>query len=206
MIWQDHIPQDIQNLYEVYDYRHAAAVLRVEFQQEFGEICEALRTFRFTVDDVKLPCGSESTITKKFATLLRPKGWEEQTLNAKLVVDNKEVQVDTHRVDYIKNRVAFDFEWNSKDQTFDRDLYAFRAFFEYGRVSVGVLVTRGPDLDPWFGTLGNVVGNDGRSRPIKAKYGASTTRWDQLLPRLEAGRSGGCPVLAFGITKKLVTG
>ena len=151
-----------------------------------------------------MPGGGESIITKKFDTLLRPLKWVEQTLNAKLVVDKTEVQVDTHWVDFIKNRVAFDFEWNSKDQTFDRDLSAFRAFFEYGRLSVGVLVTRGPDLDPWFSTLGNVIGNDGKSRPLKAKYGASTTRWDQLIPRLDAGRSGGCPVLAFGITTKLV--
>jgi hypothetical protein len=38
--------------------------------------------------------------------------------------------LDGHKVDYVKNRVAFDLEWNSKDQTFDRDLYAFRAFHE----------------------------------------------------------------------------
>lgn len=31
--------------------------------------------------------------------------------------------LDGHKVDYVKNRVAFDVEWNSKDQTFDRDLY-----------------------------------------------------------------------------------
>src|SRR5258708_1417842 len=77
MIWQDHIPGDVKDLYEIYDYRHAAAVIRVEFHREFEELCEALRKFRFSVDDVKLRGGSESVITKKFATLLRPKGWEE---------------------------------------------------------------------------------------------------------------------------------
>lgn len=29
-------------------------------------------------------------------------------------------------------KIAFDVEWNSKDQTFDRDLYAFRSFSECG--------------------------------------------------------------------------
>ena len=71
------------------------------------------------------------------------------------------------KIDYVKNRIAFDLEWNSKDH-FDRDLTAFRAFFDYGRVSVGVLVTRDTSLVP-----------------------------------LKAGRSGGCPVLAFGITSAL---
>jgi len=99
----------------------------------------------------------------------------------------------SHKVDYIKGRVAFDLEWNSKDQTFDRDLYAFRAFFEYDAISLGILVTRSNDLDPLFNTLG-----------VKAKYGASTTHMGKLLPRLIAGRNGGCPVLVFGITQKLI--
>ncbi|TMJ49386.1 MAG: hypothetical protein E6G84_10710, partial [Alphaproteobacteria bacterium] len=29
------------------------------------------------------------------------------------------------------------------------------------------------------------------------------THMNKLLPRMSAGRSGGCPVLAFGITPKL---
>jgi CRISPR-associated protein Csd2 len=38
-----------------------------------------------------------------------------------------------------------------------------------------------------------------------AKYGASTTQIGKLLPRLEAGRNGGCPILVFGITRKAIT-
>jgi len=37
-----------------------------------------------------------------------------------------------------------------------------------------------------------------------AKYGASTTQMGKLLPRLEAGRNGGCPILVFGITRKSI--
>ena len=40
---------------------------------------------------------------------------------------------------------------------------------------------------------------------VKKKYGASTTWMGKLLFRLNAGRNGGCPVLVFGITPKLVT-
>jgi hypothetical protein len=38
-----------------------------------------------------------------------------------------------------------------------------------------------------------------------AKYGASTTWWGKLVYRLNAGRNGGCPVLALGITPTCVT-
>ena len=33
--------------------------------------------------------------------------------------------LDGHRIDFLNGRVALDLEWNSKDQTYDRDLYAF---------------------------------------------------------------------------------
>jgi CRISPR-associated protein Csd2 len=205
MSWQEYIPEDIASLYEVHDFKHAAAILRNEFLEEFEEICFALRNFKLPVEDVKESGGNESKIPKKFSELLRPKGWEEKQLTAKLIID-EEQQIDygTHWVDYYKNRVAFDLEWNSKDQTFDRDLYAFRAFFEYNKISLGILLTRGSDLADWFGTLGSYTDKYGTERHYKGKFGASTTHMGKLLPRLNAGRNGGCPVLVFGITKKLI--
>ena len=161
-------PKDILKLYTVFDYRHAAAILATEFKSEFEEICQALRTFRFTDEQVKAAGGNESAIPKTFSSILRPMKWKEGQLNVRLMVDDEVASAATHKIDYLKNRIAFDLEWNSKDQTFDRDLTAFRAFFDYGRVSVGVLVTRNTSLVP-----------------------------------LKAGRSGGCPVLAFGITSAL---
>ena len=121
-----------------------------------------------------------------------------------MVVDEAEISHDTHKVDYLKGRVAFDLEWNSKDQTFDRDLYAFSSFFNYNKISVGVLVTRSNKLDPWFVSLGEYKDRNGKTRAYKAKFGASTTHMGKLLPRLKAGRNGGCPVLVFGITPELL--
>lgn len=120
--------------------------------------------------------------------------------------------LDGHKVDYVKNRVAFDVEWNSKDQTFDRDLYAFRAFYECGLIDAAVLLTRSASLNDVFEKLGPELDKDGnpkvdkKGKPklLKTKYGASTTWMGKLLYRLNAGRHGGCPVLALGITPKLI--
>lgn len=204
MTWEEHIPPDIAELYEIHDYKHAAAILASEFPNEFKELCEALRKFRFTVEDIKLAGGNESLIPKKYSKILTPMGWAPGNLKAKLVVDDQEIPLDTHKVDYIKGRVAFDLEWNSKDQTFDRDLYAFRAFYEYDKISLGVLVTRSNDLDSLFDSLGSYTDKNGEVRKYKAKYGASTTHMGKLLPRLKAGRNGGCPMLVFGITRRLI--
>ena len=37
----------------------------------------------------------------------------------------------------------------------------------------------------------------------RASYGNSTTHLDKLLPRLDGGGGGGCPVLVFAISDKL---
>ena len=193
MVYQDYIPTELRELYEVHDFKHASAILAKEFPSECGEIFDVLLEFRFTKEDILSKGGNESKIPKKFSELLRPKGWDEKQLNARLLVDEAEVSIDSHKVDYCKGRVAFDLEWNSKDQTFDRDLYAFRTFFDYDKISVAVLVTRSRELDPVFRKLG-----------ILEKYGTSTTQMGKLIPRLKAGRNGGCPVLVFGITSRLL--
>jgi CRISPR-associated protein Csd2 len=205
MIWRDYIPGDIRDLYEVHDYGHAAAILKNEFPVEFKDICDVLRAFRITTKDITDKGGSESNIPKAFSKVLRPREWIEKRLTAEHTVDGDVLSQDTHAVDYFKNAVALDLEWNSKDQTFDRDLYAFSEFFRFKRISLGVLVTRSNDLDDVFDKLGNFIDKDGVEKPIKAKYGASTTHMGQLLRRLKAGRNGGCPVLVFGLTPKLIS-
>jgi hypothetical protein len=193
---------EVAKAYEVHDHHHAVAILTHDFPDLFVEICEVLLALRISEGQIKKAGGNESEIPKAFAAKLRPLGWEEKRLTARMLADDEEVATDTHHIDFVKGRVAFDLEWNSKDQTFDRDLYAFRAFFEYGKIAVAVLVTRSDELDPYFDRLGEYTAKHGVRRSYKAKYGASTTHMGKLLPRLRAGRSGGCPLLAIGITMK----
>jgi CRISPR-associated protein Csd2 len=196
-------------LYEPIDHRHASDILVSAFPDEAAELFDALLEFRITDTDIKTPGGSESPIPKKIKESLGPMGWKPGRLTAQQVVtvDGKEIETypDTHEIDYLKGRVAFDIEWNSKDQTFDRDLYAFRMFFDLNRISVAVLLTRSDELEDYFKTLGDLIDKYGTTRAIKAKYGASTTHMGQLIWRLDQGRGGGCPILALGITKKLIS-
>ena len=61
--------------------------------------------------------------------------------------------IDGHNIDFVKGRVAFDLEWNSKDQTFDRDLLAMRTYYDCDIISVGVIITRAEDLNSVFKTV-----------------------------------------------------
>ena len=203
----NYLPAEILDTYEIYNFRHAAEVLATSCPDELMELVGALSAFRLSTGDILAKGGNESQITKRVATLLRPNYWFETRIRGDLII-TIETHTDTgvakteeriddfmdgHKIDFVKNRVAFDLEWNSKDQTFDRDLYAFRAFHEAGIVSAAVLLTRSASLNDVFKELG-----------VMAKYGASTTWMGKLLYRLRAGRNGGCPVLVLGITPKLI--
>lgn len=190
----DYIPPDVQSLYEIHDYLHAAVILKHDFPEEFADIISAVTAFRIDKKDILQKGGNESNIPKTLSDLLRPLGWKEDKLHAETVVNGNVIATDTHKIDYVKGRVALDLEWNSKDQTFDRDLFAFRSFHEFGRISLGVIVTRSESLNDLFRTLG-----------VLEKYGASTTWMGKLLPRLDAKRNGGCPILVLGITPQLIT-
>ena len=107
----------------------------------------------------------------------------------------------------MSGKVALDLEWNSKNQTYDRDLYAFSAFHGAGAIDVGVLLTRGSSLDTdFFRSLGRVLDKDGKegTEMVDKEFGASSTWMGELLYRLDAGRNGGCPVLALGIKPECV--
>lgn len=101
-------------------------------------------------------------------------------------------KVRRHKVDCFKKKVGLEIEWNNKDPFFDRDLNNFRLLFELRALSVGVIVTRCDELQSIFNRLGK-----GKS------YGNSTTHMSKLLPRLNGGGGGGCPVLVFGIRPAL---
>jgi hypothetical protein len=236
------VPQDIRDRYEVYSYRNAATILKETRSAEFDDLLAALRGFSLTTKMIRTAGGNESEIPKSISSILRPKSWYETIVQGDLLVKlswrqqigtvkkgkkqgspifetrsrslTRTKYLDGHKIDYVKDRVAFDLEWNSKDQTFDRDLYAFASFFQTGVIDVGVLLTRSESLNEVFRSLGQALKKDGitpdftpagNPRLTIAKYGASTTWMGKLLYRLNAGRNGGCPVLVLGITPKCIS-
>lgn len=215
-----YIDADLFSRFEFYNYGHALEILHDAFAQEWGEIQDCLRKLSLSVEDIRQAGGNESAIPKKFDAVLYPLGWREIRISADLIVkkyprqtaqrrgrfadepfetDTIEGYIDGHNIDFIKNRVAFDLEWNSKDQTFDRDLLAMRTYFDCGLIDVGVIVTRAESLNDIFRQI-----KDEKGQALIKKYGASTTWIGKLIYRLESRRNGGCPILAIGIGKECV--
>lgn len=186
------LPQRIHDLYEVHEWNHACAILKNDFSGEWHDIIEVLLEFRLRKKDVLQPGGRKSPISDLIDNAFENRGWREKGFDTKLRIDNQEKENPTHKIDCYKNRVALEIEWNNKDPFFDRDLNNFRILFELRAISVGVIITRGDELQEIFDSL-----NKG------ASYGASTTHMSKLLPRINGGGAGGCPILVFGISRKL---
>jgi hypothetical protein len=203
--WEESVPASLLEKYDIQNFNHAVEILSQAYSDEYAEIIAALEAFTLSVSDIVAGGGNESAVPKKLSAYLHPLDWQEMKITGDLLVKlyrrnqpqamerTIENFIDGHHIDYVKGRVAIDMEWNSKDQTFDRDLYAFRTFYECGIISCGIIITRSERLAPVFARLG-----------VKQKYGASTTWMGKLIPRLHAGRHGGCPMLVVGITPKAI--
>ncbi len=186
------IPDEILHAYEVHNWRNAAQVLAGSYPAEWEDILEVLGGFVLRKSDIVAAGGRKSNISDGIDSAFAERGWSERQVTYKMSIDDDVRESSTHKIDCFKYRTGLEIEWNSKDQTFVRDLNTFRILFDMQILDVGVIVTRADHLQEIFDSLG-----------IGSKYGASTTHMSKLLPRLRAGGGGGCPVLVFGITQNL---
>jgi len=180
------VPQELRDLYSVHEWRNAAGILQTACPGEWADIIAVMTEFRLYKSEVMTAGGSRSPISKRLDGGFYKLGWIEKQFATAIILDDKRVESPTHKIDCFKGRVALEIEWNNKDPFFDRDLNNFRLLFDLRAIDVGVIVTRATELAKIFD-----------------KLGASTTHLDKLLPRLDGGGGGGCPVLVFAITDKL---
>jgi hypothetical protein len=187
-----HIPDFIRNTYEVIEWNHACAIFSQDFPQEWKDLLEVLGGFKLLQSFVDADGGSKSPIAAAIDKAFSERGWGPKQFDTKITVDENSRETPTHEVDNFKNGIAIETEWNNKDPFFDRDLNNFRLLHQLGVISVGVIITRSDELSEIFKRMGKA-----------GSYGQSTTHMSKLIPRLEGGGSGGCPVIAFGIGERL---
>jgi len=186
------LPAFIRDNYEVHEWKHACAILHHDFPVEWNDLVDLLMQFRLHRSQIVTPGGSKSDVSTAIDKFLYERGWRERKFATKIVVDATEIESPTHKVDCFKNGIALEIEWNNKDPFYDRDLNNFRLLFDLRTVSVGVIITRCDELQAIVADLGR-----GKS------FGNSTTHMSKLLPRVLGGGGGGCPLLVFGISRKL---
>lgn len=182
------IPLRIRERYHIEERGHAAAILAADYPDEFQDIMGCLAAFSLKRSHIMKAGGGRSQIPAMLDGFLRKRGWKEKSFDIAITVDKNPVPIPTHKIDNFKNEVGVEVEWNNKTEFYDRDLNNFRLLKELRVLAVGVVITRLSELRKLFTELG-----------VWHKYGTTSTHWNKLIPKVDGGGAGGCPLLLVGI-------
>lgn len=184
------VPADLLDRFRFQEWQHACSILANDFPNEWTDLLGCLLGFTLKKSAITTGGGGRSEIPRYLDGYLADRGWAERQFDIGIRIDGEEIKTPTHKIDNFKNRVGVEVEWNNKTEFYDRDLNNFRLLHQLRVLSVGVIITRVSELQGLFNSLG-----------IGTKYGASTTHWDKLVPKIDGGGAGGCPILVIGITE-----
>lgn len=198
--------------------RYADVILKESFPQRFDDLVMALAGFRPTLDELRSGGGGRTVFVKRFDDSLaameqqgeRVWGKQNITIEKTVALDGtvlRRSRTRGHEIDMFGKGtlqeplpgIAVEMEWNNKDPFFDRDLINFQALHHEGAIAIGVIVTRGPGLQA-------LIGPTVRSRDGGLKFGQSTTHWTKLIPKVNLGGGGECPLLLIGIEPERIDG
>jgi hypothetical protein len=107
------VPRDIQDMYEVREWRNAVGVLTTACEGEWHDILAMLRQFKVFSSQILGGGGNKSKVARGLDRFLYDRGWREKEFDTKVLIDGVAYESPTHKVDCFKNRVALEIEWNN---------------------------------------------------------------------------------------------
>jgi hypothetical protein len=213
------LPQNPRNYWEFMETNSAAAVLHAVCPEEWRDIVHVLATYRLNSGAWLKAGGNRGDIASQIDAEFGKLGWCEARLDLETrgflySKEHKEIGVlppvrqEGYLVDNFKGRVVLDVEWNAKDGNLDRDLAAYRSWYEAGVISAGVIITKDrPSLLNLARRIWNeyqaLLPVDERNRRLPIDLMTSTTTgFDKAQMRLRRGVMGTCPVLIIAASDK----
>ena len=120
------LPKTILEKYEVHEWKHACAILKNDFPDEWDDILSLLDQFELCKSWLTVGGGRKSKVSEAIDGYLYERDWIEKEFATSVKVDEHIMDSPTHKIDCYKNKIALEIEWNNKDPFFDRDLNNFR--------------------------------------------------------------------------------
>lgn len=136
--------------FDIATRNHALAILQGDFPEVLPELVDALIGFRIPALDIIRSGGGQAASTMRLRDALYARGWHKHEFVTRTIVDGVEREAKSHEIDHVRRAaagtIALEIEWNNKDPFFDRDLENFHRLHAQGAISMGVLITRGAEL------------------------------------------------------------
>ena len=231
----DIVLPSIRDRYSFFEVRNACGVLAAVARDEWMDIIEVLDDFSFSANLLLQRGKNNSEMADRLNRALRDRGWAE----CKYVV-RREGRIDYRRkglaseilpvaeipsywVDNRKGRVLVDVEWNAKDGNLDRDLAAYRAWYEDGLIDGAVIITKdrvplldlacslwAEYLDVAYEDVYNATRRAAKKRTERERELAipldltttTVTSLDQAKRRVGGGEAGTCPVAVIAVSER----
>jgi len=85
----DLLPEFILKNYEVHEWKHACAILKEDFPDEWNDIIDVLSNFRLKKSWITNPGGRKSQISESIDSFLYKRNWIEKEFQTKVVVEDE---------------------------------------------------------------------------------------------------------------------
>ena len=145
--------------WDVEDLNHGLMISKKLFNSELNLLAEILKNFKLNPEDHFIKRGGgESDQTSHLSKKFQELGWEKNNITSinKIIFERKFNQISkegtSHEIDHIgfnedNQKFAIEIEWNNKDEFFDRDFVNFDKLWNLGVIDLGIIITRGRNLD-----------------------------------------------------------
>lgn len=212
------LPQAARSRWIFLESNSAAAVIQAVCPREWNDIVSVLSSYALSGTALLTPGGSRGPIAEAIDSSFASRGWKEARLDLETrgilfgkkgnkIEDLPAIYQKGYLVDNFKNRIVLDVEWNAKDGNLDRDLAAYRSWYDAGIISAAVIITKDRpalrDLNRrlWAAHLATLPADErNKAQPVDFKT-STVTSFDTAEMRVRRGVMGSCPMLIVGATE-----
>ena len=96
------LPQLILDNYEVREWKHACAILKNDFPNEWNDIVNLLSQFKLCKSWITVGGGRKSKVSESIDGYLYRNGWIEKEFATSVKVDDNIMDSPTHKIDCYK--------------------------------------------------------------------------------------------------------
>ena len=137
--------------FKIESIRHGLTILEHDMPQAHNDLLSVLKSFSIRDNQIIEGGGGVSSITLDLRGKFYDKTWMEKNIKEEHIIDGVATKTKSHEIDHFKEinniGIGLEIEWNNKTPFFDRDLANFTRFHRINKINLGIIITRGPNLE-----------------------------------------------------------